>query len=356
MLPTTQSISKKTKGPSTRTDTSTNRTIGIGTLRNVFLVMGVLVLLSFSRIYNSSIMIAYVTESEFVPDTTDLVAANASTALVAQKKDSISASNSANPTGTGTPLQMKKLQLDIMVPVTNESINATTVPQQLPPPPPLRLCSRPRLQLAENVVKQVTFQCGGAVYYDFGQKLLKYNQASSNYFWGHRAIPFPPNKAVLFFGNSHTRQLVEAFLCQYHDLIDYGSLLTGNHNSGFVRLVNNATIHWLTNNWVAFSKKWTQDILAEIPEPRPVASFDAIVLGYINPVSQGSNYYLDMMKMASIHKTMDIHRTPVSLKSVAKDISNQTALIGVGMFRTVPGRHYDQFSLNNSKATTIIHQ
>jgi hypothetical protein len=88
MLPTTQSISKKTKGPSTRTDTSTNRTIGIGTLRNVFLVMGVLVLLSFFRIYNSSIMIAYATESEFVPDTTDLVAANASTALVAQKKDS----------------------------------------------------------------------------------------------------------------------------------------------------------------------------------------------------------------------------------------------------------------------------
>jgi hypothetical protein len=50
--------------------------------------MGVLVLLIYSQISNSSGMIAYATESEFVPDTTDLVAANASTALVAQKKDS----------------------------------------------------------------------------------------------------------------------------------------------------------------------------------------------------------------------------------------------------------------------------
>jgi hypothetical protein len=117
MLPTTQSISKKTRG----------------------LVMGVLVLLIYSQIYNSSSMIAHVPESQFVPNTrtpntTGSVAANASTALVVQKKayvpesqsvsntrtlnstDSVAA-NAANPTGTGTPLQFKKLQLDIMVPV-----------------------------------------------------------------------------------------------------------------------------------------------------------------------------------------------------------------------------------------------
>jgi hypothetical protein len=101
--------------------------------------MGVLVLLIYSQIYNSSSMIAHVPESQFVPNTrtpntTGSVAANASTALVVQKKayvpesqsvsntrtlnstDSVAA-NAANPTGTGTPLQFKKLQLDIMVPV-----------------------------------------------------------------------------------------------------------------------------------------------------------------------------------------------------------------------------------------------
>jgi hypothetical protein len=83
MLPTTQSISKKTKGPSTRTDTTTKQAIGIGTLKNVVVMVG-LVLLSYSQIYNSSIMIAYVPESQSVPN---------------------------------TPLQLEELQLDMMVPV-----------------------------------------------------------------------------------------------------------------------------------------------------------------------------------------------------------------------------------------------
>jgi hypothetical protein len=98
MLPTPQSISKKTRGP------------------NVFWMVGI-VLVICSQLSNSSGMIAYVPESQSVPNidttpsTTGSVAAatNASTALVFQKK--------ANPTGTGTPLQLKKLQLDIMVPV-----------------------------------------------------------------------------------------------------------------------------------------------------------------------------------------------------------------------------------------------
>jgi hypothetical protein len=92
MLPTTQSISKKTKGPSTRTDTTTKQAIGIGTLKNVVVMVG-LVLLSYSQIYNSSSVIAYVSESQSVPNTPLQLeelqlaaAANASTALVVQKK------------------------------------------------------------------------------------------------------------------------------------------------------------------------------------------------------------------------------------------------------------------------------
>jgi hypothetical protein len=115
MLPTTQSISKETKGPSTRIDTTTNRTF-----------MVVLGLVIYSLVSNISGLLAYGPESQSVTNTTGSVAANAITALVAQKKDwfrkgysssSTSASNSTNPTGTGTPLQLKELQLDIMVPV-----------------------------------------------------------------------------------------------------------------------------------------------------------------------------------------------------------------------------------------------
>jgi capsule polysaccharide export protein KpsE/RkpR len=79
MLPTTQSISKKTK----------NRTFGtLGTLINV-VVMCVLVLLSFSQIYISTSMIANVPESQSVPNidttpsTTVSLAANAASMVSA---------------------------------------------------------------------------------------------------------------------------------------------------------------------------------------------------------------------------------------------------------------------------------
>jgi hypothetical protein len=111
MFPTTQSISKETKGPSTGIDTTTNRAF-----------MVVLGLVIYSLVSNISGLLAYGPESQSATNATGSVAANASTALVAQKKDWFrkgysSSSNSANPTGTGTPLQLKELQLDIMVPV-----------------------------------------------------------------------------------------------------------------------------------------------------------------------------------------------------------------------------------------------
>jgi hypothetical protein len=88
--------------------------------------MFMLGLVIYSLVSNISGSLAYGRESQSIPNATDSVSANASTALVAQKKDwfrkgysssSTSASNSTIPTGTGTPLQLKELQLDIMVPV-----------------------------------------------------------------------------------------------------------------------------------------------------------------------------------------------------------------------------------------------
>jgi hypothetical protein len=134
MLPTTQSISKKTKGPSTRTDTTTN--LAIGTLRNVVVmgVLGVLVLIIYS-IYNSSSMIAYYApESLSVPniDTTPntagsvAAAANAGTELVVQKKDSVLV---ANTTETSTETLDSSRSFSDTASVTNtNSMLCPTIP------------------------------------------------------------------------------------------------------------------------------------------------------------------------------------------------------------------------------------
>jgi hypothetical protein len=137
MLPTTQSISKETKGPSTRTGTTKNRTIGA--LRNVFVMVGI-VLVSYSQIYNSSSMIAYVPESQYVPNirtpnTTDSVAAatNASTALVAQKKDLFRKGFSSSSTSASTdppPL------LNLPKKANANADNSTATARSPPPPPP----------------------------------------------------------------------------------------------------------------------------------------------------------------------------------------------------------------------------
>jgi FkbM family methyltransferase len=67
MLPTTQSISKEKKGSSTSNDTTTNRTFG--THRNFLVVVLLLGLVTYSLISNSSSMLAYISESQSVPNT-----------------------------------------------------------------------------------------------------------------------------------------------------------------------------------------------------------------------------------------------------------------------------------------------
>jgi hypothetical protein len=123
MLRTTQSISKGTKGPSTRNDTvlgllNTKQPKLLGTRRNVFVMVCVLLGLVVSQVSKSSSMIASVHESQS-DASTRTPSTTASTALVVQKE--------ANPTGTGTPLQLKNVQLDISAletPEVEEGVDA----------------------------------------------------------------------------------------------------------------------------------------------------------------------------------------------------------------------------------------
>lgn len=48
--------------------------------------------------------------------------------------------------------------------------------------------------------------------YDFVSRQIENKRMPAT--WGHRAESIPPNKTVLFFGNSHTRQLALNLACQ----------------------------------------------------------------------------------------------------------------------------------------------
>jgi len=224
---------------------------------------------------------------------------------------------------------------------------------------PMRLCRIPRIFLDGKDSKIVTFQCGGEDYFKFGEKLAQYHADNNSTTWGQRKTALPPGKSAFFFGNSHTRQLLESFLCQYHDQIVDGGLLKHNHNNGWARFRNNATVHWLTNSWVAFSSNWTQEFRTELSNPPPsLQDFDVIVLGYFNPVLPGSNYYKDMIAKSKIHDTMDMSRIPPTMMDI-NAASPQATLIGVGMFKKSGlGRlqEYErhQKALQNRTATVVV--
>jgi len=215
--------------------------------------------------------------------------------------------------------------------------------------PPLRLCTVPQLDLGNGLVQDLFYQCAGLEYYKFGQRLVQLNDKLSNattMTWGRRPHPLPAHKSMFVLGNSQTRQLLEAFVCQFREQIDDG-MLRDHQNTGFVRFQNNATIHWLINNWVQYARdNWTDYAFQEMLEPRrPIHSFDVFVLGHQNKYEPGSNYFLDMLEKRQLHpNVMDVDRIPINLTTVAQHyISNKTLLIGASMFVTNGEDLYRQF-------------
>ena len=148
----------------------------------------------------------------------------------------------------------------------------------------------------------VWYQCEGENYDAFGKELHEYAEQKvypiKNPTWGRREFPIPANKTVLFFGNSHTRQLGGNLACQmgaeevvdvYHfefDLIDPNMAIR-------FRFRNGASVYIVANSYVAYSKQWKE--LLEKQIQKPLEEFDLVVMGIFN-VAKGASTFLDNMQ------------------------------------------------------------
>ena len=70
---------------------------------------------------------------------------------------------------------------------------------------------------------QIIYQCDDEPYNNFTTTLLKepymQNTTLHGTNWGRRPAALPPNKTILVMGNSHTRQTVLEWMCQYSDSV-----------------------------------------------------------------------------------------------------------------------------------------
>ena len=165
---------------------------------------------------------------------------------------------------------------------------------------PLHICNVPEPFKGRNITNDfedwnITYQCTGKTYKNFGQNLLKFadNTRKHGKHWGRRKFPLPANTTTLFMGNSHMRQITHGFICQYRHVvqsIDSIDTPLGVRHPRFwqerVVFANGATAYVFMNHPFAYSKNWAQ--LLEQSIQMPLQNLDAIVLGKFNGYKESS--------------------------------------------------------------------
>eukprot|EP00934_Nitzschia_sp_Nitz4_P000316 Nitzschia sp. Nitz4//scaffold225_size51843//18127//19296//NITZ4_006894-RA/size51843-processed-gene-0.58-mRNA-1//1//CDS//3329542672//316//frame0 len=151
-----------------------------------------------------------------------------------------------------------------------------------------------------------SYVCQGPGYDQFADKLesLVHSQLSSHSKpseWGKRSSPFPPNSTIVAVGNSHTRQVFQALLCQYasqSQIKDMESGATNMMRRGshyHVQYENHAQLHIVTNHALFYSRDWLrylQDLIGT-----PLSKVDALVVGKLNGFAEAYNTsFMEVMK------------------------------------------------------------
>jgi len=152
-----------------------------------------------------------------------------------------------------------------------------------------------------NTTVQVTFQCKGAEYQNFANRMVNY----TNYLresgqkpltWGHRAQPLPSNSQILFFGNSHMRQVAFSVLGQFYDVKDknnsspftdmylYGLSDASQISAQRYRIAPlNITVYLAVNSYLEQCPFPHWKTVMEEQIGATLDSMDAIVMGVLNP-------------------------------------------------------------------------
>jgi hypothetical protein len=216
------------------------------------------------------------------------------------------------------------------------------------PLPPHRLCrvkinplKNRRVHINEPI--GVPYQCTGPPYERFSKRLMKLISNPSKYGkdpkeWGRRSLPLPPNGTVMFFGNSHTRQVFQSLMCQYQkEIISANPLLrVDSKGSGVwdVRLQKNITVFGVFNVPHVYSPRWTD--LLSVSLNHSLDSIDVIVLGRFNGFAESKRTtFAKLMKIMTAGTDADFEgREPPDVEEVSKVYSGP--ILALSMFA-----HYD---------------
>ena len=158
------------------------------------------------------------------------------------------------------------------------------------------------------------YQCAGHAYDHFMQHHqypLVINRSANGYpRWGKRPSILPPpvehppipssrerptganrGRSVLIVGNSHTRQMAMAMLCQYGDhIVHHSPLVNGTlPGNGFTQKYilqssndNVLTLYIITNHAFVYSKEWKSNLEYLLDEGQTLDAMDAIIFGQFN--------------------------------------------------------------------------
>lgn len=196
----------------------------------------------------------------------------------------------------------------------------------------LLFCSDSQIAVPEDAMSDtvdISYQCAGPQYDAFVAAMTNYasNRTQHGVHWGRRRFPVPDNQRILFFGNSHTRQVVKAMACQQMRI---GHLESVNHLKAYGGTIfefgNNATIVSIANSWVPYSSKWMR--LLERDLEMTLASFDSIVLGFFNYCGDDNNFSREMESISREKEDVDCRNTPPpSITHVRKRFKGPIAFV-----------------------------
>lgn len=184
-------------------------------------------------------------------------------------------------------------------------------------PKEYRLCRlQPSPQINQTPVRMkgpgipIWYQCAGKPYDEFMYKvfgLVKQKlKAKPKSKWGKRKYivpkilaPNPPkrHRKILVIGNSHTRQVIAALVCQYRDDITSSRVLvpsTARKNLAVEYTFeshDNLTVYVIVNHPFVYSKTWKATLEIDMLK-HPLHDLDAIVLGAFNSYreSRGTSF------------------------------------------------------------------
>jgi hypothetical protein len=202
----------------------------------------------------------------------------------------------------------------------------------------------------------IPYFCNGPAYNEFSDRMrdhiLELNRTKHKPpLWGRRSSPSPlANKSILFFGNSHTRQLFQSLACQYQAEQVSRS---GEYFSMELVLPNNVKVISITNHFLIHSPDWAT-LLKDATGGYGLEDFDAIVLGRFNDKSNSEG--TDFEKWIKEHSTDQTGKisfdntSPPSIQQIADAFPKDRPIVLTSMF----SRYSEEYSKNRFKEVDRI--